>query len=566
MKKRMNLFTKMFFVMTLCLFMAGRLVANNVTIANVSLIGDTVKFDLSWDNSWRNDGTANSTMNWDGAWVFIKYRDACEKSGPYPASYTHMWLVNDTAQQFTPAAAREMMGVTNIAGTDRAMGVFIFRRGQNPTASTFTMTNIKLRWDQVAQGTTGGNWDIRVNAIEMVYVPQGAFRLGGGNYSINSAYTYNFSNNSNGLSPYQITAENVTIPINNTGGIYTYPTYTSTGTIPADFPKGFNSFWVMKYEVSQQQYCDFLNSLDRYHGVYYTQLGQNSSDANFNTSNMTSTSFTSYGSYKYVMIPSGSVTSRQAICATNSVVSGQPWTFSCDANNNNAMNEASDGMNTACNYLYGGPTQAFFLKAYLDWAGIRPITEFEYEKTCRGPIANVGYQTNESVWGTDLVSGTKTYPTSITNQYANNEIVAPGPPSNGNVVANSGTAGPVRVGQYYQAATTRVQAGSSYYGCADMAGNVYEMVWSYGNNNVVGNTVTGTWLGRSFTNANYGDGDVQNAAIPTTWTNGSTFFYRGGHWATTSSAYQELAISWRNAAQYSTTSYVGGRGGRTAAY
>ncbi|HCR53204.1 MAG TPA: hypothetical protein DIW27_02215, partial [Cytophagales bacterium] len=32
-------------------------------------------------------------------------------------------------------------------------------------------------------------------------------------------------------------------------------------TIPANYPKGFNAFYTMKYEVSQKQYADFFNTL-----------------------------------------------------------------------------------------------------------------------------------------------------------------------------------------------------------------------------------------------------------------------------------------------------------------
>ena len=34
-------------------------------------------------------------------------------------------------------------------------------------------------------------------------------------------------------------------------------------TIPATFPKGYKAFWVMKYELTSQQFCDFLNTLNR---------------------------------------------------------------------------------------------------------------------------------------------------------------------------------------------------------------------------------------------------------------------------------------------------------------
>ncbi|MBL0097507.1 MAG: hypothetical protein IPP46_14235 [Bacteroidetes bacterium] len=63
-----------FFLLVSCLVS----MANNVVISNVSIVNNgpgniQVKFDLSWDNSWRtNVGPAN----YDGAWVFFKYKTA----------------------------------------------------------------------------------------------------------------------------------------------------------------------------------------------------------------------------------------------------------------------------------------------------------------------------------------------------------------------------------------------------------------------------------------------------------------------------------------------------------
>ena len=62
--------------------------ANNVTVSNVSLTGQNtsaglnnvanytnVKFDVSWDNSWRVSGTGTPN-NWDAVWVFVKYKES----------------------------------------------------------------------------------------------------------------------------------------------------------------------------------------------------------------------------------------------------------------------------------------------------------------------------------------------------------------------------------------------------------------------------------------------------------------------------------------------------------
>ena len=52
--------------------------ANNISVTNVSLTGQNtadnytfVRFDISWENSWR---TSSAPANWDAAWIFVKYR------------------------------------------------------------------------------------------------------------------------------------------------------------------------------------------------------------------------------------------------------------------------------------------------------------------------------------------------------------------------------------------------------------------------------------------------------------------------------------------------------------
>ena len=62
----------------LCLVTASMVSANGLTVSNVSISDQSallhlakIKFDISWDNSWRTTAVPN---NWDAAWIFIKYR------------------------------------------------------------------------------------------------------------------------------------------------------------------------------------------------------------------------------------------------------------------------------------------------------------------------------------------------------------------------------------------------------------------------------------------------------------------------------------------------------------
>ena len=42
------------------------------------------------------------------------------------------------------------------------------------------------------------------------------------------------------------------------------------------------------------------------------------------------------------------------------------------------------------------------LASYLDWSGLRPMSEFEYEKACRGTLTAVPF---EYPWGSTILNG-----------------------------------------------------------------------------------------------------------------------------------------------------------------
>jgi formylglycine-generating enzyme required for sulfatase activity len=128
--------------------------------------------------------------------------------------------------------------------------------------------------------------------------------------------------------------------------------------------------------------------------------------------------------------------------------------------------------------------------AYMDWAGLRPMTELEFEKACRGintPVAS------EFAWGNTTSTGAD----NITNVGEAGEVTNT---ANANSVCcrSVGVSGPMRVGTFAGAATTRTQAGATYYGIMEMSGNVWERTVTVGNG-----------AGRSYTGA-HGDGNLFN--------------------------------------------------------
>lgn len=101
--------------------------------------------------------------------------------------------------------------------------------------------------------------------------------------------------------------------------------------------------------------------------------------------------------------------------------------------------------------------------SWLDWSALRPFTEFEYEKACRG--ANITPIANEYAWGNTTISGT----TSVQNNGSASEFFSFGNCNYAYIVNR-----PIRCGAQANLTSDRTQSGGTYYGVLDMSGNVYE--------------------------------------------------------------------------------------------
>jgi formylglycine-generating enzyme required for sulfatase activity len=449
---------RIYLFILMLLFIVGIMRANNVLVGTPLLIEQNsinhyvnVQFDLSWDNSWRTSSTPN---NWDGVWLFVKYKRSSD-------STWHHATLNTTASNHSTGS--QGAGATINSPSD-GKGVFFYRSSDG--TGTFISTNIKLRWDYGTDnlGDTLNSLitEYKVFAIEMVYVPDGSFYVGSGGSENFHFYTYGGNN------PYHLTSEDAIFVGQSNGYLYYLPDINAgdgVGPIPASFPKGYNSFWCMKYEITQEQYSDFLNTL----------TASQQSTRNPNNFNLL----------------------RFYIKQLNGI-------YGCDGNNNNILNEADDGQNIACNYLGWADGCA-----YADWSGMRPMTELEFEKACRGTITPVA---NEYSWGSTNI----TAPTGITNQLQDNEM-----PINSTANCNfNGVGGPMRVGCF--TGGTRGSSGASYYGIMELSGNLWEYLVTVGN--VTGRNFTGL-LGDGILDA-IGNANVTN--WPGTNTIGSGF--RGGRY------------------------------------
>lgn len=437
-------------ILTLLLVSLCSTEANNLSISNVSYDNTNyqVSFDVTWDNSWRRD--ASIPFNYDGVWVFVKVRECTQKVLGNPASFTHAWLSTIATDHSTTNSSPSgevldiELGTTDISATPRGQGIFIYRNTDGGTSTI--STTVTLQWDKASQAGAmaaidmADNYDVKVFGIEMVYVPQTAYYLGDGG----SSSCFHDLSGGTGTS-YQVTSENSFF----VSGTYNRAIDAATGTaVNSNFPKGYDAFWIMKYEISQFQYAEFLNTLS------YQQVENRTEDEIYTLTGK-----------RYVMSNSNAVANRQSICF---ITSGDRRTdkFGVDFNNNDIIDETDDGGGIACNYL-----SLRDITAYLDWAALRPLTELEYEKACRGTVTPI---LNENVWG----NGAELSVSSIINSGQETE----GASNSGIGLCNyGGTVGsvPMRCGYAATNSTNRTRAGAAYYGIMDLAGNVHEPYISF---------------------------------------------------------------------------------------
>ncbi|MBW6483102.1 MAG: SUMF1/EgtB/PvdO family nonheme iron enzyme [Vicingaceae bacterium] len=486
----------------------GNIKANNVQVSNVALSSTgVVSFDVSWENSWRTNTTLTTPNNHDGVWVFIKWRyciDRPASQGGATASvsgFRHAFIDTVAAKHTVPAGAGLEIGksFTQLTPTpsNRGMGVFIYRNAGNMGIGNVNFTNVALQWDTTGVSPSSGV-DIKVFAIEMVYIPQGSFYVGDGRANNQASMLSAQSTATPPNVPFQVTSE-APIPIATPGGLYVNSALGNTSTTPvgANFPKGFDAFWIMKYEVSQNQYVDYLNCLSR-----------NEQDAR-TQSNLIQTS--TNRPIKFIN-NINTITNRFVIKAPATFPAFEPIIFGVDANDNEVFNEASDGGYSAVGFI-----NAEDILFYIDWVGLRPMSEMEYEKAARGPLVPIPF---EYAWGNTTI----TPQVGFTNPFQANELTIPS--GDGPCVVDdwvsSPTIGLTRVGARQFPLATRVQAGASYYGVADLSGNVSEFVMPLLTN-----------ARANFSRFVHGDGEIitpHNAIPSLNWLSFSTSFNsRGGH-------------------------------------
>nr|MBI1230566.1 SUMF1/EgtB/PvdO family nonheme iron enzyme [Cytophagales bacterium] len=428
------------------LFISSGTHANNIRVSNATMTGQKtadgvtqVTFDLSWENSWRLD-SLSANNNWDAAWVFVKYRLPVLLGGDGVWKHAKLTETGHKPGEGMQAAG----GLLNPAApfdiiTNPALGVFIYR--SIPGEGSINLENVELRWHYASAGLKDIEVvEIEVYAIEMVYVPRGGFFVGSG-----GTETESFTNGSwvSGASiPLEITSENALRIAKEPAAIWSTTALGISGSeLPSTFPKGYEAFYIMKYSVSHGQYVEFLNTLTESQATTRRLLGENQ----FRHS---------------LFVDDGIYRTDLPFVAKNYL----SW---------------SDGA------------------AYLDWAGLRPMTELEYEKASRGTAVPVA---NEFAWGNTTIKAA----TTIVNSGAANETTST---AGANAVFSnrSNVQGPIRVGAFATTVSNRQPSGASFWGVMELSGNLWERTVSVGDE-----------AGRDYT-GQHGDGlltELGNANVP----------------------------------------------------
>lgn len=488
----------------LLMFVSSKGFSTNLKIENVTYSAPTseISFDISWENSWRLDASSDGLH--DAVWVFVKYKSCDSELG-----FFHV-LLSTTMTDHTLETGLMANAIDNSPDNT---GIML--RRSDVGSGDITPKRVTLALLNIPSDAT----EIKVYGTEMTYIKEDAFYVGDGLRNRN--ILREGGDNGNTLAnSYYIDSENL-IPVGDqVGKLWCTETRAAgwgpftieqpflnlqSSGIPSTYPKGYKSFYAMKTEITQQQYADFLNSLSR------------------------------QDVYRYY--------SRSIPFGRTIDVYGKG--YPTDYHNLYSLQGSWPNISTS-----GRPHQAqailnwYDIMGFLSWAALRPLTELEYEKVCRGPELPMPYQfpwgdTSNRLPGQRVNLGTAEETVTNVGQEGVSNTIFPG--YNNMIYA-------MRVG--YQGKegliTNRKTLAAGYYGNLGLGDNVFEWYVAIRDNSM---GYEGSW----------GKGNLQ---LPSSWQN-ITGTPRNGGWGLGQS--WEMSISGRNFLNRSSGGRilnVGGRGGR----
>ncbi len=515
-----------------------------LTIKDVSRSSKSnLSFNISWDASWKQGD------EYDAAWVFVK---AKQQNG----QWRHARIVKESAMTIANSLANGAEAIIEVSPDNMGM---IIRRKLDGNGDNDWNVSIEIENEESEESL-----EFRVFALEMVHVTSGSYELGtlkgerdrsevltpgAGGAPYDPFFTFKRDEVDYYGGIYQVKSEAPITIGKEDGNLYWIDANipgTNTfsgrpeGELAESFPKGYGGFYQMKYELSQQEYCDFLNTL--------------------------------------------TLKQKEARDISKTIEFNRPI---ADYRN---MIYSEDGIfyttrpHRPCNFISWLDGQA-----YADWAGLRHMTEMEFEKSCRGPEKAI-YR--EYVWGVNEIKEKDNMQFSTTF-YQNDEVAKQETgeeTTDGNVHASMFSyrnfidvctpqgnfydpkcdgcrsftggderRGPVRKGIFGTTSEgDRIKAGATYFGAMEMGGNLQEPVVTVGHPS-----------GRKF-EGSHGDGNLTNEgnADNSDWMpidNQYAFGGRGGCWkfhenhARTSDRFKGLRTNPNRRA-----SHIGFRGVRTS--
>jgi hypothetical protein len=422
----------------------------NVRLTNSPAAGQSaIAFDLAWDHSWREawevpqqdcvlfyphemynrpqdqkwEGKPPLKLeNWDAAWVFAKFR---VPDGPW----RHATLSPLAADHGKPAGAALDVGpddnpAPDGSTTSRGLGVFVYRDsiGSGPNA----WKGLSLRWLHGADGVSDpAAAEIKVFGVKMVYVPKGAFWAGDGAVRDPGA-KYLPDATKSGVKfleqwplrgaghwrtwdicaqfqagdtsdPLRIESEGAltlggtstaNLGNHNSHGMQMGEDFSSwvTQPLPAKFPKGVAAFYCMRTELTEGQYVDFLNTLTYEQQQAHTKPPP---DSPVGTPCVCNGGRMNRCRNAIQIAVSGRTRVEERVTRSDGVA------ISVSRPHAPAVYR-TESPHAACNHMITRDQIA-----YAGWAGLRPMTELEYEKSCRGPLRPVP---DEYAWGSKNVA------------------------------------------------------------------------------------------------------------------------------------------------------------------
>jgi hypothetical protein len=408
-----------------------------------------VKLNVRWENAWHN------AKNRDAVWLFFKYNAPPMDDN---SNYRHANLAS-TGHKLISNHLNNSPSPDFWVSPDK-VGVFIYPK--TPYRGNINWS-ILIALDEVKNEQINGK-TIGAYGIEMVLIPEGKFAIGEKDSTLAKRNFTFYKSDKNGKTTdfYSIENEENSIEIAPKENALYYLSETTIyqgdqkGIISTIFPKGFKAFYMMKYELTQGQYTDFLNAI--------------SVSATYQRAN--------FGGRDYR-------NSRGGIRLENGKY-------------------IAESPNRPANFISWDDACAF-----ADWAGLRPFTELEYEKACRGNSPPIS---GEYAWNTNSKEKLLRYVNP-----ENDDLTFLNQLSEANLNDNN-----------------RENFGASYYWVMDLSGGgVWERCITVGDS-----------VGRSF-QGTHGDGTLRYGfATNPDWPKGSTetqgFGFRGGGYYTHNQLYGGL--------------------------